>query len=115
MSYDPNMPQYGAPMGAPMGAPNFAQVEKLRSNSTIVLVLGILSFVGLGLFSSIPAWIWGGKILNEARMLGIPEETVSMAKWGRILGIINVVLTVFVLVLYIAFIIFAVVMSSHSY
>lgn len=115
MSYDPNMPQYGAPMGTPMGAPNFAQVEKLRSNSTIVLVLGILSFVAIGLFGSIPAWIWGSKILSEARMSGIPEDTVSMAKWGRILGIINVALTIFVIVLYIVFIVIALILGSQGY
>lgn len=71
--------QYGAqaPYGAngfgqaPYGANGFDQAQygmtfqmtplaqELKSNSNIVLILGILGLVLIGLFGSIPAWLWG--------------------------------------------------------
>ena len=99
-------PQQAAPYGQPVqggyGQPVYGQpaaafapgvdVNKLQSNSTIVLVLGILGLILIGLLGSIPAWIWGGNLMKEARAAGLPEDVVSNAKIGRILGIVGTIL-----------------------
>ena len=94
--------QYGAQ--APYGANGFAQApygmtfqmtplaQELKSNSTIVLILGILGLVLIGLFGSIPAWLWGNSILRQAQQNGVSANIVSNAKVGRILGIVGVAL-----------------------
>lgn len=133
MTYDPQMPQqsatpepgtaYSTPQyGAPAyGAPQYnaydpAHVEKLRSNATIVLVLGILSFLVTGPLTAIPGWIWGSKILNEAHAMGLSEDTVSLAKWGKVLSIINVVLTIVATVLVTLFFVFVILAAnSHTF
>lgn len=61
---------------------------QLQSNSTIVLVLGILSIFVTGLLTSIIAWVWGGRIQEEAAANGIPPEIVSNAKVGKIIGMV---------------------------
>lgn len=94
--------QYGAQ--APYGANGFGQApygmtfqmtplaQELKSNSTIVLILGILGLVLIGLFGSIPAWLWGNSILRQAQENGVSADIVSNAKVGRILGIVGVAL-----------------------
>ncbi len=104
--------QYGAqaPYGAngfgqaPYGANGFGQApygmtfqmtplaQELKSNSNIVLILGILGLVLIGLFGSIPAWLWGNSILRQAQENGVSADIVSNAKVGRILGIVGVAL-----------------------
>ena len=66
--------------------------QELKSNSTIVLILGILGLVLIGLFGSIPAWLWGNSILRQAQENGVSADIVSNAKVGRILGIVGVAL-----------------------
>ena len=66
--------------------------QELKSNSTIVLILGILGLVLIGLFGSIPAWLWGNSILRQAQQNGVSADIVSNAKVGRILGIVGVAL-----------------------
>lgn len=94
--------QYGAQ--APYGANGFDQAQygmtfqmtplaqELKSNSNIVLILGILGLVLIGLFGSIPAWLWGNSILRQAQQNGVSADIVSNAKVGRILGIVGVAL-----------------------
>ena len=98
--------QYGANgFGqAPYGANSFGQTpygmtfqmtplaQELKSNSTIVLILGILGLVLIGLCGSIPAWLWGNSILRQAQENGVSADIVSNAKVGRILGIVGVAL-----------------------
>ena len=98
--------QYGANGfdQAPYGANGFDQApygmtfqmtplaQELKSNSTIVLILGILGLVLIGLFGSIPAWLWGNSILRQAQQNGVSANIVSNAKVGRILGIVGVAL-----------------------
>lgn len=79
------------------------EVETLRSNSTIVLVLGILGLVLIGFFGSVPAWIWGNSILKKAEAAGVPADYVSNARFGKILGIIGTVLGLIGLVILIIF------------
>lgn len=95
---------YGQYNGGQYGANGFGQApygmtfqmtplaQELKSNSTIVLILGILGLVLIGLFGSIPAWLWGNSILRQAQQNGVSADIVSNAKVGRILGIVGVVL-----------------------
>ena len=95
---------YGQYNGGQYGANGFGQApygmtfqmtplaQELKSNSTIVLILGILGLVLIGLFGSIPAWLWGNSILRQAQENGVSADIVSNAKVGRILGIVGVAL-----------------------
>lgn len=95
---------YGQYDGGQYGANGFGQApygmtfqttplaQELKSNSTIVLILGILGLVLIGLFGSIPAWLWGNSILRQAQQNGVSADIVSNAKVGRILGIVGVAL-----------------------
>lgn len=80
-----------------------AEVESLRSNSTIVLVLGILGLILIGPFGSIPAWVWGNSIVKKAEAAGIPADVVSSARIGKILGIIGTVLMIIGIVIFFLF------------
>lgn len=95
---------YGQYNGGQYGANGFGQApygmtfqmtplaQELKSNSTIVLILGILGLALIGLFGSIPAWLWGNSILRQAQENGVSADIVSNAKVGRILGIVGVAL-----------------------
>lgn len=95
---------YGQYNDGQYGANGFAQApygmtfqmtplaQELKSNSNIVLILGILGLVLIGLFGSIPAWLWGNSILRQAQQNGVSANIVSNAKVGRILGIVGVAL-----------------------
>jgi hypothetical protein len=66
----------------------------------LILALGILSLVGCGIFTGIPAWIMGNadmKAIDAGRM---DPEGRTMTSVGRILGMINVILTCVVFVGY---------------
>ena len=108
---NPHAP-YGAPApawGAPQGAyfPN-PLVESLRTNSVICLVLGILGLIAFGLFTSIPAWVWGNSILNKAQANGIDESVVANAKIGKILGIVGTAIWAALIVLFLLFLFFTI-------
>lgn len=95
---------YGQYNGGQYGANGFGQAsygmtfqmtplaQELKSNSTIVLILGILGLALIGLFGSIPPWLWGNSILRQAQENGVSADIVSNAKVGRILGIVGVAL-----------------------
>lgn len=101
------------PYGASYAQPVTALAERLRSNSTICLILGVLGLIMTGLFTSIPAWIWGNSIIREAAANGVPEDYVSNAKLGKILGIIGTaiwaVLALLIVLMFIALILFGIV------
>lgn len=89
-------PYAQAPYGQPAATQYYATpapvqllAERLRSNSMFCLVLGILGLVMIGLLGSIPAWVWGNSIIKQAAENGIPEEYISNAKLGRILGMVG--------------------------
>lgn len=91
-----------------------AQADQIRSNSTIVLVLGILGLVLIGLFGSIPAWVWGNSLIRQAQEAGLPEDITQNARIGKILGIIAVVLWGLGIVLAIILVIGFGVLASNS-
>jgi heme/copper-type cytochrome/quinol oxidase subunit 2 len=74
----------------PPAAPYAAQARNpFDSDTTLILVMGILSLVVCGLLG-IVAWIQGNSLKGRAEAAGWPEPT--MGKVGRILGIIGTVL-----------------------
>lgn len=83
----PGYGQYGQ-----YGTASLVEADRIRSNSTIVLVLGILGLVLIGLFGSIPAWVWGNSLIRQAEEAGLPDDVTQNARIGKILGIIAVVL-----------------------
>lgn len=97
----PGQPQYAPAYDqSPYGQPAYAQagygygadVESLKSNAMVALVLGILGLFMIGLFGTIPAWVWGNSILKKAQAAGIPESVVGNAKIAKIVGIVGTVL-----------------------
>ncbi len=97
MSYDPNMPQHGAPTGAP----DPALVEKLRDKANRIMTLSIISFIIGGPLLSVPAWIWSNKLLAEARNAGVSTQDVSKAVTGRYISMANVAVAAFIVVFYV--------------
>lgn len=61
---------------------------------TLILILGILSFVFCGIFTAIPAWIMGNNDLKEMNAGTMDPSGRSITNAGRILGIVAVVLTI---------------------
>lgn len=106
----PYMPEGQGYPQQPSYAASALEVDTLRSNSTIVLVLGVLGLVLIGWFGSIPAWIWGNSILKKAEAAGIPADVVSSARIGKILGIIGTVVGMVLLVL--VFLFFGAIMAA---
>jgi hypothetical protein len=64
------------------------------SNAIIALVLGILSFVGLGCLTGIPAWIVGRAEVKKIDEGQSPSSGRTLALVGMYLGIVSTVLTV---------------------
>ena len=60
---------------------------------TLILVLGILSLAGAGIFTGIPAWIMGNNDLKEIRAGRMDPEGESQTNIGKILGMVSCILT----------------------
>ncbi len=63
-----------------------------RPNAVVALVLGILSFVGFGCLTGIPAWIIGNTTVREIDTLGGDPTERSMAVAGKVLGMVATLL-----------------------
>ena len=84
----PSYPTYGAPgYGMPPAAPYGAAVYPKNNLGVWALVLGILSFLCLGLFAGIPAIITG-HLGQQASTQGLANNR-GMATAGLVLGIIG--------------------------
>lgn len=66
--------------------------DKPSTNSIIVLVLGIVSFLGPGILTGIPAWILGRNELAAIDRGSAPAAGRTMAAIGMWLGIAATVL-----------------------
>lgn len=80
------------PPAAPYGA-NYTQpaTNPYDSETTLILVMGILSLVVCGLLG-IVAWMQGNSLKKRAEESGWPEPTTG--KVGRILGIVGTIIGV---------------------
>jgi heme/copper-type cytochrome/quinol oxidase subunit 4 len=70
------------------------QQDKASGNSIAALVLGILAFVGCGVFTAIPAWIVGSGEVKKIDAGQSPAAGRTFAQIGMILGIVGTVLGV---------------------
>jgi hypothetical protein len=60
---------------------------------TLILILGILGLVSCGPFTAIPAWIMGNTDLAKMRNGTMDPSGESLTNIGRILGMIECILT----------------------
>jgi predicted Zn finger-like uncharacterized protein len=65
---------------------------------TLILVLGILSLTGLGIFTGLPAWIMGSGDMKQIRAGTMDPEGMSNTNIGRILGMISTLIFIVVTV-----------------
>jgi|TARA_B100000959_G_scaffold282005_1_gene347449 hypothetical protein len=59
---------------------------------TLILVLGILSLVGCGFFTGIPAWIMGNNDLKEIDQGTMDPSGRGSTNGGKICGMISTIL-----------------------
>ena len=82
-------PAYGPQ--ASYGQPAYGQgvymlnpaVERLRSNATMVRIMAFVSFLTLGPLLAVPAWFWGGSLVNEAQSMGAPADVIADIRSAR--------------------------------
>jgi DNA-directed RNA polymerase subunit M/transcription elongation factor TFIIS len=67
---------------------------------TMILVLGILSFVGCGIFTAIPAWVMGTTDIRKIDAGRMNPDGRGTTQAGRILGMASCILTVVFTLLY---------------
>ena len=60
---------------------------------TTILILGILAFVGCGIFTAIPALVMANADLKKMDDGSMDEEGRSLTNIGRVLGLVSIVLT----------------------
>jgi hypothetical protein len=66
--------------------------------ATLVLVLGILSLIGCGIFTGIPAWVMGSNDLNAMAAGTMDPSGRSTTNAGRICGMISTILAIIAVV-----------------
>jgi len=104
--------QYPQQQGDPAPGWGYPQPNPFDSESTSILVTGILSLVLCG-FIGIYAWIQGNKLRDRANAAGWPEP--SNAKVGRILGIVGTCIGIGgILLMIVYFVILIAVVSSTA-
>lgn len=63
------------------------------ANGVLILVLGILSIVGFGCFTGLPAWIMGNSALKDIDAGRADPSERGLVLAGKIMGIISTVIT----------------------
>lgn len=58
------------------------------ANGAVILVLGILGWAGLGIFTALPAWIMGNQSLRMIETGQADAAELGLVQAGRILGMI---------------------------
>ena len=64
------------------------------ANGVVILVLGILSLVGFGCLTGLPAWIMGNSALKEIESGQADPSERGLVQAGRIIGMIMSILTI---------------------
>ena len=71
------------------------------ANGVLVLILGILSWVGFPCIAGIPAWIVGNQSLKAIKRGEADPNELTMVQIGRILGIISTILAALAIVFWV--------------
>lgn len=58
------------------------------ANGAVILVLGILAWVGLGIFTALPAWVLGNQSLKLIETGQADASELGLVQAGRMLGMI---------------------------
>lgn len=100
-----NGPGYG-PQGFPGYQASPFAVQRAQSNASTVRTLSFLSFLFGGLMLSGAMWIWSDKLIEEARLAGVPmpimNELASARSAAKMCSIIHLVVLGVALVILIA-------------
>lgn len=87
-------PGYG-PQGFPGYQASPFAVQRAQSNASTVRTLSFLSFLFGGLMLSGAMWIWSDKLIEEARLAGVPmpimNELASARSAAKMCSIIHLV------------------------
>ena len=111
----PNVPIPQAPLSAPnfgeasamargVGAPEFTYrptspaMQPETIPSTGPMVFAVLGLFLIGLFGTIPGWVWAQSAIKRARAADIPESSFQQALMARTLGIVGTVIHTLLLI-----------------
>lgn len=99
------VPSTATPYAPPMSAnqPQLQAPAPQNTTALMSLILGIVSFVCAGPFTSIPAVICGHIAIKQFRNSPTPQSGQGMAKAGLILGYINLALFLLFVVVFLVF------------
>ena len=70
------------------------------ANGTLILILGILSFVGFGCVTGLPAWLLGNSALKEIDAGQADASERGIVQAGRILGMIACLVIIAVILIW---------------
>lgn len=73
------------------------------ANGVVILILGILSVVGFGCLTGIPAWIMGNIAIKEIDSGQADPNERGIVQVGRIIGMVMTILTILGFCLWVAF------------
>lgn len=90
-----------------------APPKPVHPESTLVLVLGILSLLMCGLFTGIPGIVMGVKGLRQVRESNDTLDPGAL-KAGLVMSIIGTALTVLMIVLFVVLIVLVAVLHRHG-
>lgn len=111
-------PGYG-PQGFPGYQASPFAVQRAQSNASTVRTLSFLSFLFGGLMLSGAMWIWSDKLIEEARLAGVPmplmNELASARSAAKMCSIIHlVVLGVALVILIVMVVVWGFLLASIS-
>ena len=111
-------PGYG-PQGFPGYQASPFAVQRAQSNASTVRTLSFLSFLFGGLLLSGAMWIWSDKLIEEARLAGVPmplmNELASARSAAKMCSIIHlVVLGVALVILIVMVVVWGFLLASIS-
>src|SRR5688572_28062754 len=86
-----------------LGKCGFVLPTMKSANGVLILILGILSIVGFGCLSGLPAWIMGNSALKEIDSGQADPSERGLVQAGRIIGMIMTIITVVLSCLGLAF------------
>lgn len=73
--------------------PDFSDAPQVRHRGTFILIMGIMGFLTFGIMGLL-AWILGNNDLRRMNVGLMDSAGMDKTEYGRILGIISVLLTV---------------------
>ncbi len=79
--------------------PDFSEPPQVRHHGTLILILGIMGFMTGGV-AGVLAWVMGDIDLRQMNAGLMDSAGMNRTEYGRILGIISVIINVAAIVIY---------------